>query len=60
MQVRYACGEVRLDVRDAVLREEECTEAGLEREVAELRDVVVRKVDCVVVLRDSLVICLEA
>jgi hypothetical protein len=40
-QVRYTRREVRLDIRDAVLREEQGAEAGLEREVAELCDVVV-------------------
>ena len=37
------------------MRKEECAEAGLEREVAELRDIVVGQVDCVVVLRVLLV-----
>jgi hypothetical protein len=50
------CREVRLNVRYAVLPKEQCAEAGLEGEVAELCDVVVREVNCVVVLRMVLVI----
>lgn len=55
LEVRYARREVRLDVRYAVLSEEQCAEAGLEGEVAELRDIVVGEVDCVVILRIVLV-----
>lgn len=50
MQIRYARREIRLYARDAVLRKEQCAEAGLERKVAELRDVVVGEIDCIVVL----------
>jgi hypothetical protein len=56
LEVRYTCREVRLNVRYAVLPKEQCAEAGLEGEVAELCDVVVREVNCVVVLRMVLVI----
>ena len=49
-QVRYARREVGLDVGDAVLREEERSETRLEREVAELCDVVVGEIYGVVVL----------
>jgi hypothetical protein len=51
LQIRYAGREVRLDIRNAVLREEQCPEAGLQREVAKLRNVVVGEVNRVVVLR---------
>lgn len=49
-EVGYARGEVRLDVRDAVLREQEGSETRLEGEVAELCDVVVGKIYSIVVL----------
>jgi len=49
-QVWYARREVGLDVGDAVLREEERSETGLEWEVAELCDVVVGEIYGVVVL----------
>ena len=59
LEVRYTCREVRLDVRYAVLSEEQCAEARLEGEVAELCDVVVGEVNCVVVLRIVLVVIQE-
>lgn len=49
-QVRYARRKVGLDVGDAVLREEECSETGLKRKVAELCDVVIGEIYGVVVL----------
>lgn len=51
LQVRYARREVRLDIRYPVLGEEQCAEAGLQGEVAELCNVVVGEVDHIVVLR---------
>jgi hypothetical protein len=59
LQVRYARGEVWLNVRYAVLSEEQCAEARLEGEVAELRDIVVGEVNCIVVLRIALVAAQE-
>lgn len=48
-EVRDARAQVRLDVRDAILSEEKRTQARLKREVAELCNVVVGKIDGVVV-----------
>lgn len=48
-EVRDARAQVGLDVRNAVLSEEKCTEAGLQREVAQLCYVVVGEVDRIVV-----------
>ena len=59
LEVRYTCREVRLDVRYAVLPEEQCAEAGLEGKVAELCDVVVGEVNCVVILRIALTVVQE-
>jgi hypothetical protein len=50
VEIRYARRKIRLYARDAVLRKEQCAEAGLEGEIAKLRDVVVGEIDCVVVL----------
>lgn len=50
LQVGNARGEIRLQVRDAILPQEERAKAGLERKVAELCDVIVGQIDCVVVL----------
>lgn len=50
LQVRYARREIWLEVRYAILGEEQCAKAGLQRKVTKLRDVVVGEVDCVVVL----------
>jgi hypothetical protein len=52
----YARREIRLYRRDTVLCEEEGTKARLQREVAELRNVVIREVDRVVVLRALLIL----
>lgn len=41
-----------MDIRDTVLREEQCAETGLKGEVAELRDIVVGEVDRIVVLHN--------
>lgn len=53
--MRYARGEVRLDGGYAILGEEKCAKAGLEGEVAELRNVVVGEINGVVVLQNVLV-----
>jgi hypothetical protein len=61
LQIRYAGREGRLDVRYAVLRQEQCAQARLQWKVAKLRDVVVGEVDCVVVLCLALlVLCSKA
>jgi hypothetical protein len=56
LQAGYARREIGLDIRNAVLGEEQCAESGLQREVAELCDVVVSEVDRIVVLRALLVL----
>lgn len=50
VQIRYTRREVGLYAGDAVLGEKQRAQAGLQREVAELRDIVVGQVDGVVVL----------
>jgi hypothetical protein len=49
-QVRYARRDIWLDIRDAVLCEEQRSQARLQGEVAELRNVVIGQIDGVVVL----------
>jgi hypothetical protein len=53
LQIRNAGRQIRLDIRDAVLRQKQRAQARLEREIGELRDVVVGQVDCVVVLQQK-------
>jgi hypothetical protein len=51
LQIGNAGRQIRLDIRDAVLRQKQRAQARLEREIGELGDVVVGQVDCVVVLK---------
>ena len=51
LQIGNAGREIRLYVCNAVLRQQQRAQARLEGEVGELRDVVVRQVDCVVILQ---------
>ena len=49
-QVRYRFGKCRCDGRDPIAREEEGAQTRAKREIGEGGDVVVGKVDCILVL----------